>query len=82
MTGPRWLNPVAGPGIEQENGRQYFVTGPLSKELAKNRPQQMNQNPIYISNPISIGGNQYNRNFVEIIGEIRGATVPDMSGDV
>lgn len=81
--GPQWINPRAGPGFEQENGRRYDINGPLARELSKNSPQYRSQNSLRFINPTIIGhGNQYNRNIVEYSGDISGATEPDMSGDV
>ncbi|KAL4724740.1 hypothetical protein ACLX1H_008185 [Fusarium chlamydosporum] len=81
-TGPQWNNPVAGPGFEQQNGRQYFANGPAARELFTNRSKHGNQNPVTINNPLSIGrGDQYNQNVVEYSGDPSGVTEPDMSGD-
>jgi hypothetical protein len=82
-TGPQWINPVAGHGIQQDNGYQYYVTGQLSQQITKNEPQRKNDNPIRIINPISIGdGDQNNRHLFEFSGDVTGATIPNMSGDL
>ncbi|GKU08276.1 hypothetical protein FLAG1_11086 [Fusarium langsethiae] len=77
QAGPQWNRCQTDPGFHQENRRIYKINGPLSKELAKNKPIQCTFNE-----GLKLGrGNQNNRHHIKFVGDISGAVVPNMDHD-
>ncbi|EWZ78915.1 hypothetical protein FOXG_22719 [Fusarium oxysporum f. sp. lycopersici 4287] len=76
-------NPVAGPGFNQVNGVMFCGSGPLSKELAKNKAEEKHSRPTIYNHPLKAGdGTEHNGGHFVFEGDITDATLPDLSGHV